>query len=230
MLVELKDKEEVKKIVEQYLKHKNISAYKLDKEKIISYKTLKNLLQNPNAKISLTTIITLRNRLSLKKEEKKVIDRILKKYEVKNLSEEVIKEERSSSQDILKIIKKTLKMVRETREVIDDRYVPTNINYQTETEKNDYLSKRKINSFNSDFENNTLLITKIWELNNAVSDKWKEVNLLLNINNKNNNKKIKKGLLTIAANLKEISFKLEEAAFDAEDLSEEEVIIMKEDE
>ena len=43
------------------------------------------------------------------------------------------------------------------------------------------------------------------------------------------NKKIKKALITIANNLKEISFKLENASFDSDDISQEDIIIIKGD-
>ena len=51
--------------------------------------------------------------------------------------------------------------------------------------------------------------------------------MLLGINNSKDNKKIKKGLLTIANNLKEITVKLEDAAFDSDEICDSEVIVIK---
>ena len=45
MLIGFEDKEKIKKIMIDYMKNNNITAYQLDKKKIISNKTLKKLLE-----------------------------------------------------------------------------------------------------------------------------------------------------------------------------------------
>lgn len=227
MLVGFEDKEKIKNIMINYMKSSNITAYQLDKKKIISNKTLKKLIENPNSKISLTTISSLREKISFSKNDKKVIDNILIKYCGKSQKEKVNKKDEIIPLEILSVIKDTLAMVKETKNIIEEIYIPIDTTKTKTPKEEEYFFKRKISSFNSDFDNRTLLVTKIWDLNNTVLDKWKEVDLLLGINNIKDNKKIKKGLLTIANNLKEISVKLENAAFDSKDISDDEIIIIK---
>lgn len=229
MLIGFEDREKIKNIMKDYMKNNNITAYQLDKKKIISNKTLKKLLENPSSKISLTTINSLNEKIPFNKNEKKIIEKILKKYEEKPKKNNLIKKDNFSS-SILDAVKDTLVLVKETKNILEEIRIPIGINEPIFSKEENYFSKRKINSFNSDFDNRTLLITKIWELNNTILDKWKEVDLLLGINNIKDNKKIKKALITIANNLKEISFKLENASFDSDDISQEEdVIIIKGD-
>ena len=227
MLIGLKDKEIIKKILINYMKNNNISAYKLDKEKIISTKTLKKILENPNSKILLSTVLNLREKLSFEAKDRRTIDKILKKYTNNLKQQEKIKVEYLSD-ELIDLFRETLERIaKDTKKIIEDEiYIPSKIN-EKDSFEDKYFSKRQINSFNSDFENRTLLITKIWEFNNIILEKWKEVNLLLGINNSKDNKKIKKGLLTIANNLKEITVKLEDAAFDSDEISDNEVIIIK---
>lgn len=225
MLIGFEDREKIKNIMKDYMKNNNITAYQLDKKKIISNKTLKKLLENPNSKISLTTINSLNEKIPFNKNEKKIIEKILKKYEEKPKKNNLIKKDNFSS-SILDAVKDTLVLVKETKNILEEIRIPIGINEPIFSKEENYFSKRKINSFNSDFDNRTLLITKIWELNNTILDKWKEVDLLLGINNIKDNKKIKKALITIANNLKEISFKLENASFDSDDISQEEDIII----
>ena len=57
----------------------------------------------------------------------------------------------------------------------------------------------------------SLLITKIWNFNKTILDKWADVNLLIAINEAKTNRKMKKGLKNIANNLREIADKLDKA-------------------
>lgn len=226
MLIGFEDKEKIKNIMIDYMKNNNITAYQLDKKKIISNKTLKKLLEDPNSKTSLTTVNSLNEKIPFSKSEKKIIEKILKKYEEKSKKNSSIKKYNIPS-NILDTVKDTLVLVKETKDILEEIRIPIGINEPIFSKEENYFSKRKINCFNSDFDNRTLLITKIWELNNTILDKWKEVDLLLGINNIKDNKKIKKALITIANNLKEISFKLENASFDSDDISQEDIIIIK---
>ncbi len=227
MLIGLEDKEIIKKILIDYMKNNNITAYKLDKEKIISSKTLKKFLENPNSKILLSTVLNLREKLPFETKDKKTIDKILKKYANNSKKYKRVKET-YLPKEVIDLIRETLeKIAKDTKNTIENEiYVPSKL-IEKDSFEDKYFSKRQINSFNSDFENRTLLITKIWEFNNVILEKWKEVSLLLGINNSKDNKKIKKGLLTIANNLKEITVKLEDAAFDSDEISDNEVIIIK---
>ena len=76
----------------------------------------------------------------------------------------------------------------------------------------EYMQKRKNGCFYSEISSESLLITKIWDFNKTILEKWADINLLIAINEAKTNRKMKKGLKNIANNLREIAHKLEEAA------------------
>ena len=78
----------------------------------------------------------------------------------------------------------------------------------------EYMQKRKNSCFYSEISSESLLITKIWDFNKIILEKWSDVNLLIAINETKTNRKMKKGLknINIASNLREIAEKLDEAA------------------
>ena len=75
----------------------------------------------------------------------------------------------------------------------------------------EYTQKRKNGCFYSELGSESLLITKIWDFNKTILDKWADVNLLISINEIKTNRKMKKGLKSIANNLREIADKLDKA-------------------
>ena len=75
----------------------------------------------------------------------------------------------------------------------------------------EYMQNRKSNSFYNELSSESLLITKIWDFNKTILDKWADVNLLIAINEVKTNRKMKKGLKNIANNLREIADKLDKA-------------------
>ena len=76
----------------------------------------------------------------------------------------------------------------------------------------EYMQNRKTNCFYNELSSESLLITKIWDFNKTISDKWADVDLLIAINEAKTNRKMKKGLKNIANNLREIADKLDKAA------------------
>ena len=76
----------------------------------------------------------------------------------------------------------------------------------------EYMQKRKNGCFYSEISSESLLITKIWDFNKTILEKWADINLLIAINEAKTNRKMKKGLKNIANNLREIAHKLDEAA------------------
>ena len=76
----------------------------------------------------------------------------------------------------------------------------------------EYMQNRKSNSFYNELSSESLLITKIWDFNKTILDKWADVDLLIAINEAKTNRKMKKGLKNIANNLREIADKLDKAA------------------
>ena len=76
----------------------------------------------------------------------------------------------------------------------------------------EYMQNRKTNCFYNELSSESLLITKIWDFNKTILDKWADVDLLIAINEAKTNRKMKKGLKKIANNLREIADKLDKAA------------------
>lgn len=75
----------------------------------------------------------------------------------------------------------------------------------------EYMQNRKSNSFYNELSSESLLITKIWDFNKTILDKWADIDLLIAINEVKTNRKMKKGLKNIANNLREIADKLDKA-------------------
>ncbi|ASC03098.1 hypothetical protein CBG50_07155 [Fusobacterium polymorphum] len=75
----------------------------------------------------------------------------------------------------------------------------------------EYIQNRKNSSFYNELNSESLLITKIWDFNKTILEKWSDVNLLIAINSVKTNIKMKKGLKNIANNLREIADKLDKA-------------------
>ena len=75
----------------------------------------------------------------------------------------------------------------------------------------EYTQNRKNGCFYSELSSESLLITKIWDFNKTILDKWADIDLLIAINEAKTNRKMKKGLKNIANNLREIADKLDKA-------------------
>ena len=76
----------------------------------------------------------------------------------------------------------------------------------------EYMQNKKSNSFYNELSSESLLITKIWDFNKTILDKWADIDLLIAINEAKTHRKMKKGLKNIANNLREIADKLDKAA------------------
>ena len=87
----------------------------------------------------------------------------------------------------------------------------------------EYIQNRKNSSFYNELNSESLLITKIWDFNKTILEKWADVNLLIAINEEKTNRKMKKGLKSIANNLREIADKLDKA------VEEKDVVIINEE-
>ena len=46
----------------------------------------------------------------------------------------------------------------------------------------EYMQNRKSNSFYNELSSESLLITKIWDFNKTILDKWADIDLLIAIN------------------------------------------------
>lgn len=54
------------------------------------------------------------------------------------------------------------------------------------------MQNRKSNSFYNELSSESLLITKIWDFNKTILDKWADIDLLIAINEAKTNRKMKK--------------------------------------
>lgn len=218
--------DKTKIIIKKYMKENNLNNEKIGILLNINKNTVSSYLQKNKRmpkvflkKISELPNLVLKDKKSIQNTLKE-IEKIEKKPKKDTELEEIITQ-------ISRVIKKDFDEIKIFIQENHELSIKP-LEKVTRKEENNYFQNRKIGSFNSDLENRTLLIKKMWNFNDTVLEEWKEFSLLLGINNKKDNIKMKKGLLTIATNLKEIAEKLENAAFDKDDIGEkEEIIIIK---
>lgn len=202
---------EIKKIIENYLKYSNITKYQIEKNKIITMKTIKNILENTTNRIAKGTIEKLLKLPNLKIEDRNKIFRIL----------DNIEKNRSS--------KKNLDISDDLILELLDNIVEKKLFKKLNNKNIDlYFENRKINSFDSTIDSRTLLGKKIWELNDNVFEKWGDIKMLLDITHTKDKNQMKKGLLSVAKNLRTIANKLEEAS-DSKDLKTDIIVNIKEE-
>lgn len=213
MLIYGKDKNTVIELLEAQLKLENITIYRLDKDKIISRKTYNKMKKNSTSGITVGIVRKLIKNLNFSKKNKEILEKII--FHSTNETSKIPKND-----EFKKIINKDIEEIKMLVKELSEEIAIKKIDNFDES----YLKNRKINSFNSDLENRTLLINAMWDFNNIVLEKWKDFNMLLSINNKQDNIKMKKGLLNIATNLKEIAKKIETAAFDKDDFNKDIII------
>lgn len=206
----LEENTTIQNILKNYLKQENITVYKLSKDTKLTVKTIQNILENTNSsfrKKTLEKILVLKN---LNTEDKKYIKYIVEKKEKK------------TNKNFLPILEKINNLIAENNNLKEK------VKILSLKEDENYFLKRKVGAFNSDIQSNSLLITKIWDFNETILKEWADVKMLLDINNIDKTKKMKKGLKGIAENLREISNYLEDIYFDVDE--NEKVIILKNDE
>lgn len=208
-------------IVNSYIILNNTSVYKLDKQGILSRKTLNKILKKDCSFLEEKTLKKILNFPNLDKESKEKIRSILRKSDLEKKSKKVY----NNISTVQELLNKIILLEKENEKL---KKQDLSSLYPDLFKNSSYLEKRKIGSFNSDVESRTLLMKKMWEFNDEIFKKWSEVKLLLDINNKRDNVKMKKGLLSISKTLKEISLELEKATFDSSDLKKEEIIDLEE--
>lgn len=202
----------VKKIIEQVVNRENITVYRISKETKISEKTIKKILKNTGSRINNKTIEKLLVLKILSKEEKKTLNALIKSSTKKDKHKERFGNEIAELILENKKLKKELKLLEEMNNM-----------------SNDYLQNRKVGVFSTDLETRTFLITKLWDFNKTVFEEWSDFKLLLDVNGRNENKKLKKGLKSVMETLKEIFEYIENMVFDAKDYEEKNTIILEEE-
>lgn len=205
-----------------YITKNNTSIYMLDKQRILSRKTLYKILKKDCIQLEEKTVEKILSFPNLDKESKEKIKKILNKERTQKRSP---KKNYGKENTIQELLDKIIVLEKENEKLKKQNLT---FLYPTSFEDESYLEKRKISSFNSDVETRTLLMKKMWELNDEIFKRWAEVKLLLEINNKKDNIKMKKGLLSISKTLKEISLELERATFDSKDLKNSDIIDLEE--
>ena len=203
----------IKEIVERYLKRENISIYKFSKESKLSIKTIEKILKNTNSNFNKNTIKKLYMLKNLKRDDKKKISLLLKE-------ENKTKNDFKSIEIVLSSLFKENEKLREENKKLET------LNLILTDNPKKYNDLLRINSFKTDFETTTKIIPLMWRLNDEVAKLFSELELLLEINNSNENKKMKVGLNKIDDNLIEIAKKLKKYAEDKE--VEKEIIDMEE--
>ena len=203
----------IKEIVERYLKRENISIYKFSKESKLSIKTIEKILKNTNSNFNKNTIKKLYMLKNLKRDDKKKISLLLKE-------ENKTKNDFKSIEIVLSSLFKENEKLREENKKLET------LNLILTDNPKKYNDLLRINSFKTDFETTTKIIPLMWRLNDEVAKLFSELELLLEINNSNENKKMKVGLNKIADNLIEIAKKLKKYEEDEE--VEKEIIDMEE--
>lgn len=204
---------EVKKILENYFNYSEFTMYMINKKRtIVSEKTIKNILENSNRKIMASTIKKITKFPNLKTEDLKKLNEILKKFKKeKDYKKNVYTQKIEINEElVLKIFD----------DVIFKKYLE-NFDFN---KAQSYFETRKINSINSAVGSRTLLGKKIWELNDVIFEKLGDIKMLLDVTPKDDKIQMKKGLLSVAKNLKAIANELEENAVPPEK-SETDIII-----
>ena len=200
----------VREIILNYFNYSNTTYYQIEKLKIITRKTLLNILKNPNSKITKKTVEKLIKLPNLRKEDLKELKKILNQFNNDKNSSKKIDDE---------ILFKKI-----------DNFIERNFSLKKENKSADlYFENRKINSFTSNVGSRTLLGKKIWELNDDMFQKWGDIKMLLDITPQKDKNEMKKGLLSVASNLREIADNLEKGSFGSEDFNLDEIIDIKED-
>lgn len=204
----------IKEIVERYLKQENMSIYKFSKESKLAVKTVEKILKNTNSNFNEKTIEKLCKLKKLNLDDKKNIRLFLRDK----------KSKRENDIEKLSIILSSL--FEENKKLKEENKKLETLNLILVEKPKKYNDLLKINSFKSDFETTTKIIPLMWKLNDEVAKLFSELELLLEINNQEENRKMKIGLNKIADNLIDIGTKLKKYGENNE--NEEHIINMEE--
>lgn len=203
----------IKEAVERYLKQENMSIYKFSKESKLSVKTIKKILKNTSSNFNKKTIEKLCTLKKLNSDDKKDIKLFFK--DKKNKKEN----------DIEKINIILSSLFEENKKLKEENKKLETLNLILADKPKKYNDLLKVNSFKSDFETTTKIIPLMWKLNDEVAKLFSELELLLEINNQEENKKMKIGLNKIANNLIDIGTKLKK--YGENNKNEEQIIDME---
>ena len=203
----------IKEVVERYLKQENMSIYKLSKESKLSAKTIKKMLENTSSNFNKKTLEKLCILKKLNSDDKKDIKLFFKDKKSKK------------ENDIEKINIILSSLFEENKKLKEENKKLETLNLILADKPKKYNDLLKVNSFKSDFETTTKIIPLMWKLNDEVAKLFSELELLLEINNQEENRKMKIGLNKIADNLIDIGTKLKK--YGENNKNEEQIIDME---
>lgn len=203
----------IKEVVERYLKQENMSIYKLSKESKLSVKTIKKMLKNTSSNFNKKTLEKLCILKKLNSDDKKDIKLFFKDKKSKK------------ENDIEKINIILSSLFEENKKLKEENKKLETLNLILADKPKKYNDLLKVNSFKSDFETTTKIIPLMWKLNDEVAKLFSELELLLEINNQEENRKMKIGLNKIADNLIDIGTKLKK--YGENNKNEEQIIDME---
>ncbi|MEG0236543.1 MAG: helix-turn-helix transcriptional regulator [Cetobacterium sp.] len=205
-----------KKILKEYMLQNNLTNAELATLTNVSEGTIKTYLSGKKA-ISLSFISNFSNLENIKKNDYIFLKELVKRNKKYPTSKE--KRNRESEKVFKDDLNEIIILLKDS--ILDDIH-------RKNIKKNEYFENRKVGSFNSDIETRTLLIKKMWDFNDLIFERWSEVKFLINLNNKKDNIKLKKGLLSISETLKKISEELELATFDSDKIEKDCIIDLEE--
>lgn len=201
---------EIKKIIENYLEYSNSTIYQIEKNKIISRRTILNILKNSTIKISKTTIEKLLKLPNIKNEDYEKLKNILSTFK-KN---KIIKKNKNTTtiftfdssneteviENLIKNIEKNL--ISEISKVKFNIFEKIDIDFPLLDET------KKIIGTKNDYETINRAMKTMWLLNDTSHKYFSELNLLLSTNALESNVKLKKGILEVSENLIKMGEKL----------------------
>jgi hypothetical protein len=201
------------------------STYKISKTTGLSEKTVKKILENTGSNLSTQTIKKILLLKELEKDEKEELKNIISGKTKKNINEKNIqkigKAKKEEHNYLLEEFEKILKENRALKAKIE-------ILEKERVISKDYMQRRKEGVFATDLETRTFLITKLWDFNDTIFKKWSDLKLLLDVNGREENNKLRKGVRSVLETLKKIYDYMESVTFDTE--GEKEKIIVLEEE
>jgi hypothetical protein len=209
----------IKSIVENYLKQENMSIYKFSKESKLCIKTIKKILENTSGKFNKNTLEKLHILKRLNSEDKKFIQSLLNEKKEKK-----VKIKKDNNYEKINFI--MVSLIDENNKLKEENKKLETLKLVLSESPKKYDDLLRVNSFKSDFETTTKIIPLMWKLNDEIAKLFSELELLLEINNQAENRKMKIGLNKIADNLTDIAIKLKKYSKVAK--KEEQIIEMEE--
>lgn len=189
-----KEFEFIKKTLSRIILDTTLTPFKISKITGLEPRTVKGILKDEYRNLNNTTLKKILVIKELKPIERNKIEGMTA---IKNKSS---KTKEYNFNEINNILEENKKM----KEQLEDMKRLNKIF----NEKVDIKDSVKERAFQSDMSTTSLIINRMWKLNNESSAIFSELELLLEINNVKENKKMKKGLSKVSKNLIDMAEKI----------------------